>query len=317
MRQTGASPNRSNPNNHGIKSFIQHLPKRSTSKRERGRRNNTLALTGGLIAVALVVVGIYLSSTGASPAITEGPVPASFLTQLSQVATTQFGAPSNTSIVAYAGAPLNVGGRPVVFYVGGDYCPFCAAERWAVVIALMRFGQFTSLTFTASDPTIEYPDTPSFSFHTYSYSSPYLIFQGYETEDRVGKPLDTVPANYSSIWRGLPSNGYVPFVDVANVFVVPASQFSPSLMHGMDQNQVLQAIVRGDSLGKTIMAAADGLTVAICNATGGSPANVCGLLHSSSSSSFSAGTSSSSAAAWATVQYTQMAWIRKSSAAIM
>ena len=31
-------------------------------------------------------------------------------------------------------------GSPELFYYGAEYCPYCAAERWSVVIALSRFG---------------------------------------------------------------------------------------------------------------------------------------------------------------------------------
>src|SRR5438876_6623085 len=36
-------------------------------------------------------------------------------------------------------------GKPVVLYVGAQYCPFCAAERWALVLALSRFGHWAGL----------------------------------------------------------------------------------------------------------------------------------------------------------------------------
>ena len=46
--------------------------------------------------------------------------------------------------------PLVAGGKPLVLYVGAEYCPFCAAQRWGMVVALSRFGTFTGLTTTHS-----------------------------------------------------------------------------------------------------------------------------------------------------------------------
>ena len=33
-------------------------------------------------------------------------------------------------------------GKCLVFFMGAEFCPFCAAERWAIVGALDRFGKW-------------------------------------------------------------------------------------------------------------------------------------------------------------------------------
>jgi thiol-disulfide isomerase/thioredoxin len=33
-------------------------------------------------------------------------------------------------------------GKLLVFFMGAEYCPYCAAERWAIVRALQRFGRW-------------------------------------------------------------------------------------------------------------------------------------------------------------------------------
>ena len=43
---------------------------------------------------------------------------------------------------------LTADGKPEVLYVGAEYCPFCAAERWPVVVALSRFGTWSGLSAT-------------------------------------------------------------------------------------------------------------------------------------------------------------------------
>ena len=59
------------------------------------------------------------------------------------------------------------------FYLGGEYCPFCAAERWPTIIALSRFGTWSELGNTASSThTGEiYQGTPTFTFLKAHYSS--------------------------------------------------------------------------------------------------------------------------------------------------
>src|SRR6267143_6411690 len=41
--------------------------------------------------------------------------------------------------------PLILNGKPEVLYVGAEYCPFCAAERWSMIVALDKFGTFTGI----------------------------------------------------------------------------------------------------------------------------------------------------------------------------
>jgi hypothetical protein len=77
---------------------------------------------------------------------------------------------------------LTANGKPLVVYVGAEYCPYCAAERWAAVIALSRFGTFSGLGQTHSSSTDVYPNTATLSFHGASYTSQYLQFQGVETQ---------------------------------------------------------------------------------------------------------------------------------------
>ena len=56
--------------------------------------------------------------------------------------------------------PLTSGGKPSVLYIGAEYCPYCATERWAMVAALSRFGTFSGLRGIKSAATDAYPNTP-------------------------------------------------------------------------------------------------------------------------------------------------------------
>ncbi len=50
--------------------------------------------------------------------------------------------------------------KPQVAYIGAEYCPFCASERWPMVIALSRLGTFSGLGLTTSSATDVFPEHP-------------------------------------------------------------------------------------------------------------------------------------------------------------
>ena len=68
-------------------------------------------------------------------------------------------------------------GKPEFLYIGAEYCPFCAAQRWAVVVALSRFGTFSQLYQTTSSSTDSYPSTPTFTFDPKLYKAPLYTSQ--------------------------------------------------------------------------------------------------------------------------------------------
>ena len=59
--------------------------------------------------------------------------------------------------------------------------PYCATERWPLVVALSRFGTWNNLSASFSAPAPEVnPNTATVSFHGATYSSQYVSFTGYE-----------------------------------------------------------------------------------------------------------------------------------------
>src|SRR5271170_3657702 len=56
------------------------------------------------------------------------------------------GLPATVSVPTKITPTLStVGTNGVVSYVGAEYCPYCAIQRWALLVALSKFGTFTSL----------------------------------------------------------------------------------------------------------------------------------------------------------------------------
>ena len=198
------------------------------------------------------------------------------------------GAGSVQAVPRKVDAPaLTSGGKPKVLYVGAEYCPFCAAQRWPVVVALSRFGTWAGLGQTTSASDDVYPDTSTLSFHGATYASDYLSFTGVETTDRtkvkVVRKLDQLTAADSTTFQTYDqppyitgSAGSIPFLDLGGSYVSSGASFDPQLLAGMSHRQVAAALADPTSpVAKAVDGSANVLTAALCEVTGQQPAAVC------------------------------------------
>jgi uncharacterized protein DUF929 len=190
---------------------------------------------------------------------------------------------------------LTLDGKPEMLYVGAEYCPFCAAERWAMAVALSRFGTFSGLHLIHSDPDDIYSNTMTLSFYKSTYTSKYLTFVPVETTTVTKGSLQTTTAaetkllNTYDVPPYVPSSQYdgsFPFVDIANQYVDDGAQYQPSVLgttenvdashYGMTWSQIASDLSNASSpVGQAILGTANDLTAAICKVTGGQPGNVC------------------------------------------
>jgi hypothetical protein len=85
----------------------------------------------------------------------------------------------------HTGHPLSAGGKPEVLYVGTEFCPYCATENWALLVALGRFGTFADVSEIRSARYPPIPPLDSWTFHGSSYSSKYLAFVPVELYSNV------------------------------------------------------------------------------------------------------------------------------------
>lgn len=254
----------------------------------RGRR----AFSGGsVIAVVIVVAALIVARmlTGNNSASSSGPqqlhgvaltkvidlltsVPASTLAAVGK------GTSTPKSVAPVSAAPLTSGGKPEVLYVGAEFCPFCATERWAMVVALSRFGTFSGLgtVKSSTDSGEPYPGTPTLTFYRSSYASKYLVFTPVETEKVNDAPLQTLTPHQAALLQKY-TGGNIPFVDFGGKYVVSGASYNPQVLQGMTWSQIAAALHRPSS---AIARGADGtanmMTAAICKMTGNQPASVCG-----------------------------------------
>ena len=251
-------------------------------KRQRMRRMTILATV--LIVAVSLGVGVYLLATSGQPSGIIGyinkPVSSADMAALATASGQPYGqAPPpamQNAIQSYGGTPFVSGGKPTVVYIGGDNCPYCAIERWALVLALTRFGSFTGLQYMASAPNDVGPGNyATFTFVGSSYSSQYIAFRGYEVADRSGNSLQSVPSNYSAAWQAKTSGG-VPFMNFGNVYLATGSILpDPTILTGKNWTSIITEISSYQSTGVTIREGANLITAVICKLTQGAPLSIC------------------------------------------
>ncbi len=251
-----------------------------------------------ILALVLVkAAGGHGGKGGKSKVAAPSPVPASVMQAVSNVPeSTMRAVGTGTVTAAPKGLPsstpaLTSGGHPEILYVGAEYCPFCAAERWSMVVALSRFGTFGGLGSTTSSAVDQFPSTPTFTFYRSTYSSKYLVFTPVETETNQ---LNATGGAYVPLQKTTPAQdqivstfdaapytkqpGSIPFVDFGGKAVQIGASYSPQVLQGLSMEQIATGLADPASpVAKAIDGSANQLTAAICAATGNQPSDVCTL----------------------------------------
>jgi chitodextrinase len=204
------------------------------------------------------------------------PVSAKDLSSLQQASLAAYGEPGQSylsSVHTLTGlSEFTKDGIPILVYVGADYCPYCAIQRWSLIMALMRFGNFTGLEYMTS--ALDDGDYATFTFSNSTYHSNYLVFQPFELYNRTGVQVANLPANYTSTFQQYGESSF-PFLNFADAYYVSGSILDPSILGTMNQTQVISAILAGNPAGSEIRQAANLITAVICETTGNKPSSVC------------------------------------------
>ncbi len=269
----------------------------------RQRRNRWIA--GTAVAAVIVIVGALVgvklagggsssssnASNGSTPTTSPGaapprqPAPPAAVARVTSVPipTLVAGAAKVTNLNAAqptTGAPLTSGGKPEVLYIGAEFCPICATQRWPMVVALSHFGTFSNLSETHS--AVQEGNIATFSFYGSTYASPYLTFTPVETTTNQPSgnyyvPLETPTAAQMAVWRSKQGNNLTfPFIDMGGKLLLETSQFSPDILIGQSFDQIVAAV--GDNnttVGAQINASAAVLIKNLCSITDEKPAATC------------------------------------------
>ena len=290
------------PSRTGSPGFSSRERRSSRSSRARAKRTRTRRfwLIGGAAAIAVILTVAFVaagsSSTGNPTGNATGATadPAAAVAQLAAIPVATFGqaAATNSSIVpptSIKASALTSAGKPLVLYIGAEYCPYCASQRWAVITALAKFGQWSNLGATHSSSSDVYPSTATFSFVGATFTSPYLSFQGVETQSNVKQgsgyatlqPMTPEQNQLLQTYDAPPyvsanSNQAIPWVDYGGSYISSGSSFDPGLLAGMNLAQIAaEAGNQRSPVGQSISAAAGAIVARLCVLTGGRPGSVC------------------------------------------
>ncbi|HEV2536155.1 MAG TPA: DUF929 family protein [Streptosporangiaceae bacterium] len=280
------------------------------AERRAEQRRRILIASGAIVVVIAVVVAFIVVKANSKPGSStssNGPTGSALASVVSNVT----GVPASTlnTIGAGGGAvtakpaaitggtALTANGKPEMLYMGAEYCPYCAAERWSMIVALSRFGTFSGLSTVHSASvngaggTEPYPNTPTWTFHGATYTSKYLTFTPVEMETNIPDKsnggytnLETPTKDQQALLNkyDVPpyvpagSNGAIPFIDFGNKYLVAGASYNPQVLSGLSWAQIASDLKNPDSaVAKAIGGAANYITATICKMTGDQPASAC------------------------------------------
>jgi hypothetical protein len=258
---------------------------------------STLAFVAIAVVVVIIVAFVVIKVTGKSTpsatstqlAPTNTPAPASLVAQVTGVPTsvaTSVGLPPTSTVAVPAvktGQPkLTIGGKPAAVFIGAEFCPYCAAERWSMIMAFSKFGTFSNLQETTSSPWDTYPSTATFSFLGATYTSNYLTAQFVEhesndTSSAGGRAtLEPLTNLQQTLWSRYDSPVGYPFLDIGNKVFITTPSYLPSTLAGMDQSDIAARLTNPkDAVTEAIVGTANYMTAGICAITGQQPPAAC------------------------------------------
>ncbi len=278
----------------------QSAREKIAAQREAARkaeRRNRMLITGGSTLVVLVIVLAFIlvkvsqgspSSSGSS-STTGTPLPASVTSQVTGVPAATLDRVGKGAVPTFtrgqppftpgSGAPLTSAGKPEMLYIGAEYCPYCAAMRWPMAVALSRFGTLTPLRGIHSSSTDVNPNTATLTFYKSGYHSPYLAFTPVETTTVSKAPLQNPTKAQNAVWAKYepdPQTRGYPFIAFSNKQVMKGPIYDAAVLQGKSWSQIAAALKDPTSpVAQSVNGAANYITGAICKMTNDQPSGVC------------------------------------------
>jgi len=275
---------------------------RAAARRAEQRRRILIASGSVVVVLAIVVafVVIKLNSKPAADNSPNGPTGAALASVVTNVTSVPASAldtvgDGSGSVTAkptsISGTALTANGKPEMLYMGAEYCPYCAAERWAMIVALSRFGTFSGLSTVHSAAANgagnaePYPNTPTWTFVHATYTSKYLTFTPVEEQTNIPdsstgtytllqtptKAQEALVAKYDSS-----SGGAIPFVDFGNKYLIAGASYNAGVLSGLSWATIATDLSNPNSaVAKAVDGTANYITAAICQLTGNQPASAC------------------------------------------
>ena len=270
--------------------------KHEEARRARQDRNKRYAFVAIGLVIALVAVLVIVKVAGGGGGSTSGadqpsppggtPIPAATLTHLSSVPISTLNSAPTDGIITtpqtVSGKALTADGKPDMLFIGAEYCPHCAAERWPLYVALTKFGTFEPQPGKIHSATQD-GNVPTLTFYGTKYSSPYFTFTPVEVYKNY---LNAAGTNYETLqlptqsqlqlWQNA-NGGSFPFIDFAGKAILPSAQYSYAPLQGLPFGAVAAQVGNNSTtIGANINASASQLIKTICSTmTHDQPAAVC------------------------------------------
>jgi hypothetical protein len=248
---------------------------RSRNRRRHVRRRS---LAAGSLALA-VGASIVVASIGATPSIPEGGKPhlAAYYQAAINVSNSTLGSvglPATVAIPTRISPSLStVSTNGVVSYVGTEFCPYCAIQRWGLLVALSKFGTFTNLNHAIlSSSSDVFPHVASWSFIGAKYTSKYFRFEPVElntdkhSSAGMYEPFEEMTAPQRVAFNRFNPQGEFPFVDFGNHYVTQGASSSPAVLEGLSPREIGQQLNNSKSpVARAIDGSANYFIAALCS----------------------------------------------------
>ena len=283
-------------------SSSQRFAERQAAKEQAARQaRQARTRVYGIVAIAavLLVVGVLVivkvsgggSGSGsvdqASPPAGTPIAPAT-LAHLQSIPVSTLAAAPTSGIIATPQSvndpALTADGKPELLYIGAEFCPHCAAERWPMYLALTKFGSFDPEPGKIHSANTD-GDVPTFTFYKTTYTSPYFTFTPVEVTTNKPQgdgyaPLQTPTQAQLTLWQDT-NGGSFPFVDFGGKVVLPSAQYSFEPLQNLPFSAVAAQVGQNSTqIGADIGASATQLISTICTSLShGQPAAVCSAVH--------------------------------------
>jgi thiol-disulfide isomerase/thioredoxin len=272
------------------------------AERRTEQRRRILLVSGCVLVVVAVVVAFIIVKVSSGPAKStaspNGPTGAALASVIKDVTTVPAstldkvgdgGGSVEAKPKAISGTSLTSNGKPEVLYMGAEYCPYCAAERWAVIVALSRFGTISGLStihsasVNGAGQAEPYPNTPTWTFVKSKFTSPYFTFTPVEMETNIPDKstgeyttLQNPTAAQTALINKYSTDGSIPFIYFDGKAVISGASYNAGVLSGLSWATIASDLHNpSSSVAKAVLGTANYITAAICKTTNNAPASAC------------------------------------------
>ena len=235
----------------------------------------------------IIIVSIFAIGMAGFFLINSHPTPAAKVTDTPKQSVVQQSVLSKPvqiigNYYKFSSEPYGKNGKVRVLFIGAEFCPFCAAQRWPVVESLKNFGEFSYLSETRSATVQggEASDIATYNFVGIDYKSNYVIFDHKETGDREYNELERLTQEEQNSFSRYNPRGSIPFLMIAGdkgIFVQVGSGYSPGTLSRLSFSELKSDLDNNKNTRATqsINNEANVITAFICYNNNNQPENVC------------------------------------------